>query len=82
MFEAVAEAAKFGQVGVIDPGTFGYVSEGGTYIIASRRVWNDYGIAHDLVAILPGALEGSRVLPLYVAVNPDLVSAIRAALGE
>lgn len=78
--QAIVEAAQSQYIGEIDYATISYVTRGGTYVIASAPNWNDSGEARDLVAILPMALEGTRVIPLYVAVNPDLIDALRAAL--
>lgn len=74
-------AAVGRKVGALDAATFGYRTQGGTYIIASEALGDD-GAPHDLVAILPMALEGSRVVVLRPTVNPDLVGALRVALGE
>lgn len=78
----VVHAAKIGEVGPITGSTIAYVTSGGTYIIATHPSWTDSGQPRDLVAVTPLALEGTRVLPLYVAVNPDLVTALREELDS
>ena len=57
-----------------------YVTDGGTYVIASNGQATDSGRPRDLLAVLPLPIEGSRVVPLWPAVNPDLVVALRSAL--
>ena len=79
--QAVVEAVQNQYIGEIDYATISYMTRGGTYVIASAPKWNDSGEAHDLVAILPMALENwTRVLPLRPTVNPDLLRALREAL--
>lgn len=56
----------------------GYLSKGGTYIIANRGIWNDNGKPRDLVVILPGDLGSGRVIPLYIAVNPEFIAELEA----
>lgn len=58
----------------------GYVTTGGTYMIATRGRWTDNGKPRDLAAILPVRLEGTRVFPMYVAVDPDLINELRELL--
>ena len=66
------------KIGRIGPGTIGYVTDGGTYIIASQAEWNDDGKPHDLVAILSAHIgDNSRIMPLRPTVNPDLLDALR-----
>lgn len=76
-----AEAASDGTVGAIDEWTRGYVTEGGTYILADTNCPID-GCDHDLVAILPVPVEGTRVHVLRPTVNPDMVAALRKALDD
>lgn len=80
--QAVVEAAQNQYIGEISYATISYVTRGGTYVIASAPNWSDSGEARDLVAVLPMALEGTRVLPLWPTVNPDLIEALRAALDD
>ena len=82
-YQDLVEAASCRITGQIDHSTVGYVTEGGTYILASSPSWSDDGRPRDLVAILPVALGESRVLVLRPTVHPDLVAELRAALdGE
>lgn len=76
----IIDAAKARCTGPIDISLAGYVTDGGTYILATSPRWSDSGRLRDLIAILPGPLEGTRVIPLWLAVDPDLVADLRAAL--
>ena len=76
----VVDAALGRVTGQINIWLWGYVTEGGTYIIGSGPAGNDDDRPHDLVAILPVGLEESRVLVLRPTVNPDLVEALRSEL--
>lgn len=80
--QAVVTAAKERKVGLVTSSTLTYLTDGGTYVIATDPSWTDSGHPRDLVAILPMALEGSRVIPLYVAVNPELVTALREEIDR
>lgn len=81
VYAPIVTAARTGTTGTLDPFTYTYRARGGTYIIASQGTITDSGRPRDLIAILPGSLDlGTRVLPLYVAVDPDLVDALRSAL--
>lgn len=82
IFQAVATAAANRQTGDIAPWTTAYLTDGGTYIIASAGHSTDSGRPRDLVAVLPGNLEGSRVLQLNITVNPDLLDVLRAKLDQ
>ena len=74
---------KAHKIGKIGTDLYAYTTAGGTYVLTSNARWNDDGQPHDLVAILPMALEnGTRVIPLRPTVNPDLLSALREALDE
>lgn len=79
-FDFIVDAAQGRITGYLDACNVGYVTDGGTYVIASTPAWNDDDRPHDLVAVLPAPIEGTRVLPLRPNVNPDLVDALRAAL--
>ena len=63
-----------------NPSLIGYVTRGGSYLLAVPSLWTDDMKPHDLVAILPGPIGGSRVHILYPFVNPDLVQALRDLL--
>ncbi|MDO4717525.1 MAG: hypothetical protein Q4B08_08170 [Propionibacteriaceae bacterium] len=76
----IIDAAKARCTGPIDISLAGYITDGGTYILASRPEWTDSGRPRDLVAVLTAPLQGTRVIPLWPAVNPDLVADLRAAL--
>lgn len=81
---AVVDGAASRQTGPLSPSTFAYETRGGTYVIASKGLWNDDGRPHDLVIILPSYVEigggATRVVPARLTVNPDLVDALREAL--
>lgn len=72
----IIQAARDWDTEYSDQFTATYLTEGGTYIIASR--WRDE--CKDLVAILPGPLEGTRVLPLNISVNSELINRLRKEL--
>ena len=75
-WDGIIDAAATRTTGEIDFATVTYVTEGGTYIIACSPKLTDDGKPHDLVAILPAALGGTRVIPLRPTVNPDLIEAL------
>lgn len=50
-----------------------YISEGGTYLIASPGLWNDDGKPRDLIAI---GYFGD-VIALSPTVNPDFIEAVK-----
>lgn len=79
-FSLVTGAAIERVTGEIDAFTTAYISGGGTWILATTPLSNDDGNAHDLLAVLPAPIEETRVVPLRITVNPDLVNALRAAL--
>lgn len=79
-YDHIIEAAEHRITGPLDTWTTAYTTDGGTYVIASDPVGNDSGRPHDLMAVLPMPLEGSRVLVLRPTVNPDLVAALRQRL--
>lgn len=78
-FTKVIQAAMNREVGEITYDTYGYITEGGTYIIAISGQWTDSGSPRDLLAILPGPPEvyRSRVVILRPTVNPQLVKDLR-----
>lgn len=81
--EKIIVAARSWITGLISPYVFTYITDGGTYVIATDLSWTDSGKPRDLVAILPIALQAdTRVVPLYIGVNPDLVVALREALDD
>lgn len=75
----IIDAVAARATGPLDYATVGYVTDGGTYVVASSARLNDDGRTHDLVAVLPMPIEGSRVLVLRPTVNPDLIVALRSA---
>ena len=81
-YDRLITAVEARATGGLDYGTLAYVTDGGTYMIASSPRLNDDGRAHDLIAVLPAAFgdDHSRVLVLRPTVNPALVAALRAAL--
>lgn len=68
--------------GFVGTHVMGTTTRGGTYIIASLAKWNDSGHPRDLLAVLPGDLGHGRVLPLYIAVGPDLVTEVEEILAD
>lgn len=81
-FDHIVDAAQSRTTGQLDPFTTAYITEGGTWIVASDGRSNDDGGAHDLLAVVPANIEDTRVLPLRVTVNPDLIQALRDALDK
>lgn len=81
-FESTVAAAAERRTGQINPATLAYLTDGGTYVIATDPSWTDNGMPRDLVAVLPMKLETSRVVPLFPTVNPDLVAALRKELDS
>lgn len=68
---------------VASRGLVHYVSDGGTYLIGTpSRIVDDPTGVHDLVAVLPEPVEGSRVLVLRTTVDPELVEALREVLDR
>lgn len=76
-FQHVADAVITGVTGPLDAFTYAYVSDGGTYLIASLPKWNDDLLPHDLIAVL----RDGTVLPLRPNVNPEMVEQIKAAFA-
>ena len=56
----------------------GYRTKGGTYVLATCGIWSDSGSARDLL-VLP---FGQALRSVNIAVNPEFVNAVRAALKE
>lgn len=81
-WDDIIEAAKHRRVGRIISGVETYVTKGGTYIIATSPAYTDDLKPHDLVVILPGPLNGTRVVPLRPNVNDRFVEALQAALDS
>ncbi|NKY96546.1 hypothetical protein [Nocardiopsis alborubida] len=79
-FAHIVHAAGDRITGKLDYATEAYVTDGGTYILASTTMINDDERPHDLVAVLPLPIEDTRVVVLRPTVNPDLVDALREEL--
>lgn len=79
-YDHLIDAVESRTTGVLDAVTDAYVTDGGTYVIATPGGITDDHRPHDLVAVLPTPVEGSRVLVLRPTVNPDLVAALRQHL--
>lgn len=79
-YERLADAIEARATGAFDAFLTIYVTKGGTLIIASRGSVTDSGKPRDLAAILPADLGAGRVLPLWLAVNPELITGLEAAL--
>ncbi|SIO86963.1 hypothetical protein [Nocardiopsis sp. JB363] len=79
-FTHIVNAAGDRITGKLDYATEAYVTDGGTYVIASTTMINDDERSHDLVAVLPLPIEDTRVVVLRPTVNPDLVDALRTEL--
>lgn len=60
---------------------FGYLTRGGTYIVATNGAQTDSRKPRDLVVVLPVALAGDRrVIPLTPLVHPTLVGTLEREL--
>lgn len=81
-YASYVDAAKARATGAIDVWTTAYVTDGGTWIIASSPNSTDSGRPRDLVAVLPAAIEGSRVVMLWPTVHPDLIATLRSGLDS
>lgn len=79
-FAHIVHAAGDRITGELDYATEAYVTDGGTYVIASTTVINNDERPHDLVAVLPLPLEDTRVVVLRPTGNPDFVDALREEL--
>lgn len=62
--------------------SIGYLTHGGSYVIASSPNSTDSGLARDLALILPAELGHGRVLQLYVGTNPGLLPELEAILAK
>lgn len=83
VYAPIVDAARSRTTGLIDVWSRAYITDGGTWVLASRPETTDSGYPRDLIAVLPAPLDlGTRVLPLWIAVNPDLVNTLRAALDH
>lgn len=51
----------------------GYLTRGGTYVIASQGKTSDSGKPRDLIAVVPGERFQFEVVLLWPAVHPDFV---------
>lgn len=60
----------------------GYHAEGGAYLLAATGWWSADNKPHDLVVLRPIPLNGTRVVPLYPDVNPDLIRALKNLLDD
>lgn len=58
----------------------GYVTPGGTYMVATPGCYTDDGRKRDLCAILPSDIGNGRVVPVWIAVNPDVVEFLEREL--
>lgn len=81
-FKDIIEAVMGAITGEINAFTETYLTEGGTYIVASSARSSDDGYPHDLLAVLPMPFETSHVIPLRPTVNPDLVATLRNVLDD
>lgn len=79
--ESIAKAIRE-RLPFIDSSLIGYLSKGGTYMLASRGRWNDNGKRRDLAAILPGDLGQGQVISLYIGTNPQLVDELQGILDD
>lgn len=59
----------------------GYTTKGGTYMVASSGRYTDSGQPRDLIAVMPAALDGRRVIPVWIAVNPATVEYLEKELS-
>lgn len=67
-------------------GLEGYVTRGGTYMLATAAHWTDSGRPHDLLAVVPTTGEGGKiawsVVPLWPFADPATVTELQADLDE
>ena len=56
-----------------------YMTPGGTYMLATPGKWTDSGAPRDLIAVVG---DGALIIPLYPAVNPDLVTEVQAIFAD
>lgn len=82
VYAPLVDAAASRTTGLLDHWSGAYVTDGGTWMLATRGEATDSGCPRDLLAVTPGPIGGTRVHPLYIAVDPDLVDALRAALDH
>ena len=73
----LADCAANRATGPLHSWCTAYVTEGGTYMLATPPEWTDSGRPRDLIAITPGPIDGTRVHPVWMAVDPDLIQALR-----
>lgn len=79
----IVNAALSQTTGLLDFWSAAYVTDGGTWMLASSPEATDSGRPRDLIAVLPATLDlGTRVVPLRPTVNPNLVDALRTALDH
>ncbi len=76
----IVDAINARATGALDSNTSAYVTDGGSYVIASSGAMNDDLQPHDLLAILPAPNEGTCVKVLRPTVNPELVAVLRREL--
>ena len=82
VYAPIVDAAASHTTGLLDHWHGAYVTDGGTWVLALRGEATDSGRPRDLLAITPGTIDGTRVHPLSMAVDPDMVDARRAALDH
>lgn len=81
MFQEIADAAAARRTGSVTHWTAAYITDGGSYMICAEPSTTDSGRPRDLIMILPGALEnGTRVIPVMITANPELVAYLRSQL--
>ena len=79
-YAVLADCAAARETGELHSWCTAYITEGGTYMLATPPEWTDSRKPRDLIAITPGPLGGTRVHPLWVAVDPDFIQALRDRL--
>ncbi|MFW6598160.1 hypothetical protein ACQBAU_16110 [Propionibacteriaceae bacterium Y2011] len=79
---SLADAIEARATGPFDYSLCLYISDGGTLIIASTPEMTDSRRPRDLLAVLPIDLGAGRVIPLWPAVNPDLVNGLEQELAQ
>lgn len=60
--------------------TQGYLTRGGTYVIATQGKASDSGKPRDLLAVVPDERFRQQVVVLWPAVRPDFVTQVEKAL--
>lgn len=75
----IIDAAQSRATGDLDWFTCAYVTDGGTWVLATAPTATDNNRPRDLIAVLNVPVEGSHIAVLRPTVHHKLVSALRTA---